>query len=157
MAASVEAQISLIKLEFSSCLFADSLMNLLRMFHYAISIIASASSSSEYSWSESRLKSSDLNSSRLRVLKCLLNDRNSRSVGFVSKKGKNMARKSNISASIPDDRYTVSNGSGYAVLIFWNEYAILDRKLDTPYLMEVDTSYSTVDQNSVVKINNLNA
>ncbi|GJX12390.1 hypothetical protein Tco_0204148 [Tanacetum coccineum] len=29
--ASVEAQISLIKLEFSSCLFADSLMNLLRV------------------------------------------------------------------------------------------------------------------------------
>ncbi|GJU60941.1 hypothetical protein Tco_1238707, partial [Tanacetum coccineum] len=31
MAASVEARISLIKLEFSSCLFADSLMNLLRV------------------------------------------------------------------------------------------------------------------------------
>ncbi|GKE54584.1 hypothetical protein Tco_1489740, partial [Tanacetum coccineum] len=31
MAASVEAQISLIKLEFSSCLFADSLMNLLKV------------------------------------------------------------------------------------------------------------------------------
>ncbi|GJT21972.1 hypothetical protein Tco_0891909 [Tanacetum coccineum] len=30
MAASVEAQISLIKLEFSSCLFADSPINLLR-------------------------------------------------------------------------------------------------------------------------------
>ncbi|GKC48885.1 hypothetical protein Tco_1071630 [Tanacetum coccineum] len=31
MATSIEAQISLIKLEFSSCLFADSLMNLLRV------------------------------------------------------------------------------------------------------------------------------
>ncbi|GJV71060.1 hypothetical protein Tco_1491055 [Tanacetum coccineum] len=31
MAASVEARISLIKLEFSSCLFVDSLMNLLRV------------------------------------------------------------------------------------------------------------------------------
>ncbi|GKG02799.1 hypothetical protein Tco_0310435, partial [Tanacetum coccineum] len=31
MAAAVEARISLIKLEFSSCLFADSLMNLLRV------------------------------------------------------------------------------------------------------------------------------
>ncbi|GKE92905.1 hypothetical protein Tco_1574000 [Tanacetum coccineum] len=31
MAASAEARISLIKLEFSSCLFADSLMNLLRV------------------------------------------------------------------------------------------------------------------------------
>ncbi|GKG43071.1 hypothetical protein Tco_0479755, partial [Tanacetum coccineum] len=50
-----------------------------------------------------------------------------------------MARKSNISASVPDDRYAVSNGSGYAVL---------DRELDTPYPMEVDTPYSTVDQNN---------
>ncbi|GJS06727.1 hypothetical protein Tco_0363523, partial [Tanacetum coccineum] len=31
MAASVKARISLIKLEFSSCLFADSLINLLRV------------------------------------------------------------------------------------------------------------------------------
>ncbi|GKD89871.1 hypothetical protein Tco_1365378 [Tanacetum coccineum] len=48
-----------------------------------------------------------------------------------------------------DDRYAVSNGSGYAVLISWDEYAVLDRELDTPYPMEVDTPYSTVDQNSV--------
>ncbi|GJU37625.1 hypothetical protein Tco_1185979 [Tanacetum coccineum] len=39
------------------------------------------------------------------------------------------------------DRYAVSNGSGYAILICWDEYAVLDRKLDTPYLMEVDTPY----------------
>ncbi|GJV72342.1 hypothetical protein Tco_1492337 [Tanacetum coccineum] len=63
-----------------------------------------------------------------------------------------MARKSNISASVPDDRYAVSNGSGYAVLICWDEYAVLDRELDTPYPMEVDTPYSTVDQNSVWKL-----
>ncbi|GJS00030.1 hypothetical protein Tco_0316538 [Tanacetum coccineum] len=44
-----------------------------------LSAIASASSSFEYSWLESRLKSGDLNSSRLRVLKCLLDDRNSHS------------------------------------------------------------------------------
>ncbi|GJS60237.1 hypothetical protein Tco_0655021, partial [Tanacetum coccineum] len=68
----------------------------------------------------------DLNSSRLRVLKCLLDDRNSRS----------------------DDRYAVSNGSGYAVLICWDDYVVLDRKLDTPYPIEVDTPYSTVDQDS---------
>ncbi|GJS52639.1 hypothetical protein Tco_0626001 [Tanacetum coccineum] len=49
------------------------------MYCSIVSTIASASSSSEYSWSESRIKSGDLNSSRLRVLKCLLNDRNSRS------------------------------------------------------------------------------
>ncbi|GKA45046.1 hypothetical protein Tco_0737842 [Tanacetum coccineum] len=42
-----------------------------------VSAIASVSSSSEYSWSESKLKSGDLNSSRLSVLKCLLDDRNS--------------------------------------------------------------------------------
>ncbi|GJZ64249.1 hypothetical protein Tco_0620670 [Tanacetum coccineum] len=41
--------------------------------------IASASSSSEYSWSENQLKSGDLNSSRLSDLKCLFDDRNSRS------------------------------------------------------------------------------
>ncbi|GJX31182.1 hypothetical protein Tco_0241037 [Tanacetum coccineum] len=97
------------------------------MYCSIVSVIASASSYSEYSWSESRLNSSDLNSSRLIVLKCLLDDRNSHS------------------ASVLDDRYAVSNGSGYAVLICWDEYAVLDRKLDTPYPMEVDTPYSTVD------------
>ncbi|GKC71267.1 hypothetical protein Tco_1117150 [Tanacetum coccineum] len=97
---------------------------------------SSSSSSSEYSSSESRLKSEDLNSSRLRVLKCLLDDQNSRSV------------------SVPDNRYAVSNGSGYAVLISWTEYAVLDRELDTSYPVEVDTPYSTVDQNSVFKKNN---
>ncbi|GJX66298.1 hypothetical protein Tco_0300641 [Tanacetum coccineum] len=45
------------------------------------------------------------------------------------------------------DRYAVSNGSGYAELICWDKYAILDRELDTSYQMEVDTPYSTVDQN----------
>ncbi|GJZ82670.1 hypothetical protein Tco_0647843 [Tanacetum coccineum] len=47
-----------------------------------------------------------------------------------------------------DDRYAVSNRSGYAVLICWDEYVVLDRKLDTPYPMEVDTSYSAIDHNS---------
>ncbi|GKF43080.1 hypothetical protein Tco_0129632 [Tanacetum coccineum] len=99
------------------------------MYCSIVSVIAFASSSSEYSWSESRLKSGDLNSSRLRVLKCLLDDHNSRS----------------------DDQYVVSNGSGYAILICWDEYAVLDRKLDTPYPVEVDTPYSAIDQNSVFK------
>ncbi|GKC60582.1 hypothetical protein Tco_1088180 [Tanacetum coccineum] len=100
-----EARISLIKLEFSSCLFADSLMNLLKVHQIVYSklligfsllllagnlwcsgvlcivlfAIVFASSSSEYSWSENRLKSGDLNSSRLNVLKCLQDDQNSRS------------------------------------------------------------------------------
>ncbi|GJS26254.1 retrovirus-related pol polyprotein from transposon TNT 1-94 [Tanacetum coccineum] len=91
------------------------------MYCSIVSAIASSSSSSEYSWSESRLKSGDLNSSRLRVLKCLLDDRNSHSV------------------SVPDNQYAVSNGSGYAVLISWIEHTVLDRELDTPYPMEVDT------------------
>ncbi|GKE98802.1 hypothetical protein Tco_0022153 [Tanacetum coccineum] len=73
------------------------------MYCYIISAIASASSSSKYSWSET----------------------------FV-----------------PDDRYAVSNGSGYVVLIYWDEYVVLDRELDTLYPMEVDTPYSTVDQTS---------
>ncbi|GKA09935.1 hypothetical protein Tco_0689368 [Tanacetum coccineum] len=47
------------------------------MYCSIVSAIASASSSSEYSWSESRLKSGDLNLLRLRVLKCLLEDQNS--------------------------------------------------------------------------------
>ncbi|GJS19951.1 hypothetical protein Tco_0448583 [Tanacetum coccineum] len=55
-----------------------------------------------------------------------------------------------ISASCnTDDRYFVSNGSGYAVLISLKEYAVLDRRLDTPYPMEVDTPYSVIDQNSI--------
>ncbi|GJX58920.1 hypothetical protein Tco_0290310 [Tanacetum coccineum] len=76
------------------------------MYCSIVSTIASASSSSEYSWSESRLKSGDLNLSRLRVLKCLnLDDRNSRS-RFVLKEGrKDFARKSINSVSVPDDRY----------------------------------------------------
>ncbi|GJT16128.1 hypothetical protein Tco_0874834 [Tanacetum coccineum] len=41
--------------------------------------------------------------------------------------------------TVPDDRYAVSNGSGYAVLISWDGYAVLDRKLDTPYPMDVNT------------------
>ncbi|GJY78546.1 hypothetical protein Tco_0484347 [Tanacetum coccineum] len=98
------------------------------MYCSMVSAIASASSSFEYSWSESRLKSGDLNLSRLRVLKCLLDNRNSRS----------------------DDRYVVSNRSGYAVLISLNEYVVLDRKLDTPYPMEVDTLYLAINQNNVM-------
>ncbi|GJV92104.1 hypothetical protein Tco_1539917 [Tanacetum coccineum] len=47
-----------------------------------------------------------------------------------------------------DDQYAISNGGGYGILISWDEYTILDRELDTPYPMEVDTPYSTVDQNS---------
>ncbi|GKB08764.1 hypothetical protein Tco_0837076 [Tanacetum coccineum] len=111
------------------------------MYYFMVSAIASASSSSECSWSESRLKLGDLNSSRLRVLKCLLDDRNSRLENLES-------------AFVPDDRYAISNGSGYAILISLNEYVVLDRKLDTPYTMEVDTSYSDINQNNVLKKNN---
>ncbi|GJV00664.1 hypothetical protein Tco_1329934 [Tanacetum coccineum] len=41
--------------------------------------------------------------------------------------------------TVSDDQYAVFNGPGYAVLIFFNEYVVLDRKLDTPYPMEMDT------------------
>ncbi|GKC25962.1 putative reverse transcriptase domain-containing protein [Tanacetum coccineum] len=51
-----------------------------------------------------------------------------------------------------DDRYAVSNGSGYAVLISLNEYIVLDRKLDTPNPMEVDTPYLAIDQNSGLEV-----
>ncbi|GJS13944.1 hypothetical protein Tco_0408416 [Tanacetum coccineum] len=33
-----------------------------------------------------------------------------------------------------------------------NEYAVLDRELDTPYPMEVDTPYSDFDQNSGLEV-----
>ncbi|GJS17768.1 hypothetical protein Tco_0412240, partial [Tanacetum coccineum] len=49
---------------------------------------------------------------------------------------------------IVHDRYVICNRSGYAVLISLNEYVVLDRKLDTPYPMEVDTPYSAIDQNN---------
>ncbi|GKE00286.1 hypothetical protein Tco_1388269 [Tanacetum coccineum] len=77
------------------------------------------------------------------------------SAGFALKKDrKKLARKSNrktkIPVSVPDDRYVVSNGSGYAVLISLNEYVVLVRKFDKPYPMEVDTPYSVIDQNNVL-------
>ncbi|GJS23571.1 hypothetical protein Tco_0452203 [Tanacetum coccineum] len=102
------------------------------MYCSIVSTIVFATSSSDYSWSESKLKSGNLNSSRLSVLKCLLDDRNSRSILY--------------------DRYAVSNGSGYAVLISLNEYVVLVRKFDTPYPMEVDTPYSAIDQNSDLEV-----
>ncbi|GJV03381.1 hypothetical protein Tco_1336950 [Tanacetum coccineum] len=49
------------------------------MYCFIVSAIVSATSSSEYSWSKNELKSGNLNSSRLSVLKCLLDDQNSRS------------------------------------------------------------------------------
>ncbi|GJR00936.1 hypothetical protein Tco_0523920 [Tanacetum coccineum] len=55
------------------------------------------------------------------------------------------------SVTISDSQYAVFNGTEYAVLIFLNEYAVLDRKLDTPYPMEVDTPYRFIDQNSGLK------
>ncbi|GKA33609.1 hypothetical protein Tco_0720038 [Tanacetum coccineum] len=51
--------------------------------------------------------------------------------------------------TVSDSQYVVFNGTEYAVLIFLNEYAVLDRKLDTPYPMEVDTPYRFIDQNSL--------
>ncbi|GKC14501.1 hypothetical protein Tco_1011283 [Tanacetum coccineum] len=49
------------------------------MYFSMVSAIASASSSSEYSWPDYKLNLGDLSSSRLSVLKCLLDDQNSRS------------------------------------------------------------------------------
>ncbi|GJV73559.1 hypothetical protein Tco_1493554 [Tanacetum coccineum] len=48
--------------------------------------------------------------------------------------------------TVSDNQYTVFNRSEYVVLIFLNEYAILDKKLDTSYPMEVDTPYQLVDE-----------
>nr|GEX06097.1 hypothetical protein [Tanacetum cinerariifolium] len=81
---------------------------------------------------ENRWKSGDLDSSRLGVLKCFLDDQNYRS------------------GSLKDSQYVVLNGIEYAISIFLNEYAVLDRKLDTPYPIEVDTPYLFIDKNSVL-------
>ncbi|GJV39756.1 hypothetical protein Tco_1418196 [Tanacetum coccineum] len=53
------------------------------------------------------------------------------------------------SSTVSDSQYTVFNGTEYVVLIFLNDYAILDRKLDMSYPMEVDTPYRFIDKNSV--------
>ncbi|GJT41214.1 hypothetical protein Tco_0941079 [Tanacetum coccineum] len=82
-----------------------------------VSAIASASSSSEYSWSESRLKSGDLNSSRLRVLKCLLD-------------GQNFSKISEFCPDQYDTPYSI--GMWIRRINQLNEYDVLDRKLDTP-------------------------
>ncbi|GJT34792.1 hypothetical protein Tco_0925211 [Tanacetum coccineum] len=63
----------------------------------------------------------------------------------TEKESTSFDKKTKISVFVPDDRYAVSSGSGYAVLISLNEYAVMDRKLDTPYPMEVDTPYSTIN------------
>ncbi|GJQ98295.1 hypothetical protein Tco_0009434 [Tanacetum coccineum] len=47
--------------------------------------------------------------------------------------------------TLSNSQYAVFNGTEYVVLIFLNEYAILDRKLDTPYPMEVDTPYQVLE------------
>ncbi|GKE92620.1 hypothetical protein Tco_1573715, partial [Tanacetum coccineum] len=90
--------------------------------------IVSASSSSEFSWSENKLKSDDLNSSRLNVLKCLLDDRNSRS---GSLKG-------------------VNSSFVELFVMHYLKQGINNQKLDTPYPMEVDAPYRVIDQNSVL-------
>ncbi|GKC75453.1 hypothetical protein Tco_1126227 [Tanacetum coccineum] len=98
------------------------------MYCSIVSAIASASSSSKYSWSESRLKSGDLNSSRLRVLKCLLDDRNS-----------------HLGRSIRRIQMEVDTAISNLVEV---EYAVLDRKLDTPqsqYAIELLKKHGLVE------------
>ncbi|GJT83588.1 hypothetical protein Tco_1057930 [Tanacetum coccineum] len=96
-----------------------------------VSAIVSPTSSSEYSSkSENRLNSSDLDSSRLSVLRSFLDDQNS--LGWAQLK-ENTIWKSNAkipcSVSISDIYSPLFNGSEYAILIFLNEYAVLDKKV----------------------------
>ncbi|GJZ10261.1 hypothetical protein Tco_0545020 [Tanacetum coccineum] len=111
-----------------------------------VSAIASASSSSEYSWSESRLKLGDLNSSRLRVLKCLLDDRNSHSgleVGSIQRipvldtaywgflrLGTTLDIFQNIHILFLE--YSVLSFSGYGVLSFNPMWSLVSAGTDTP-------------------------
>ncbi|GJU47863.1 hypothetical protein Tco_1217418 [Tanacetum coccineum] len=57
------------------------------------------------------------------------------------------------SVTVSDSQYVVFNGTEYVVLISLNEYAVLDRKLDTPYPIKVDTPYRVIDQNSELRDN----
>ncbi|GJT90420.1 hypothetical protein Tco_1079265 [Tanacetum coccineum] len=114
------------------------------MYCSMVSAIASASSSSEYSCSFVDRT----------PCHALPETKDKQSVGFALKKdGKFLHEKSNrktkILVTVPGNQYAVSNGSGYAVLISLDEYAVLDKKLDMPYPMEVDTPYSIDDQNSL--------
>ncbi|GKB49401.1 MAK10-like protein [Tanacetum coccineum] len=74
------------------------------------------------------------------------------SAGFALKKDRKLSKEikygESVSVTVSDAQYVVFNRSEYAVLIFLSEYAVLDRKLDTPYSMEVDTPYRVIDQNS---------
>ncbi|GJV39073.1 ATP synthase subunit delta', mitochondrial-like protein [Tanacetum coccineum] len=88
--------------------------------------IVSETFSSEYSWSENKLKSGDLNSSRVSVLKCLLDDRNSRSGSSKS-----------VNSSLVE-----------LLVVHYLKQGINNQKLDTPYPMEMDTPYRVIDQSS---------
>ncbi|GKD93007.1 hypothetical protein Tco_1372844, partial [Tanacetum coccineum] len=50
-------------------------------------------------------------------------------------------RKTKISASVPDNRYAISNGSGYPVLISLSEYDVLDRRHGYAVSSLMDTTY----------------
>ncbi|GJV43552.1 putative reverse transcriptase domain-containing protein [Tanacetum coccineum] len=47
------------------------------------------------------------------------------------------------SVTVSDSQYAIFNGSEYTISIFLNEYAVLDRKFDMPYSIEVDMPGST--------------
>ncbi|GJY32814.1 hypothetical protein Tco_0417283 [Tanacetum coccineum] len=96
------------------------------MYCSMVSAIVSATSSSEYSWSKNKLKSGDLNLPRLSVLKCFLDDRNSR---YGSLKG-------------------VNSSFVELLVMHYLKQGINNQKLDTPYPMEVDTPYRVIDQNT---------
>ncbi|GJU88732.1 hypothetical protein Tco_1301155 [Tanacetum coccineum] len=155
--ASVKARISLIKLEFSSCLFADSLMNLLRI-SAQLGRSARASPRLTPFTFPSPLDNYRATHNTTLIAVCsaiaaLFSGPLSLPVFFLTP-GPGIPLIDLIvlvSQLNPSgyDRYAVSNGSGYAVLICWDEYAVLDKEMDTPYSVELDTPYSTVDQNSV--------
>nr|GEW35638.1 hypothetical protein [Tanacetum cinerariifolium] len=75
-----------------------------------------------------------------------------RKIALLSKSRRNC--QSNSNDSFTNVTITLSNKAEDPIkgttLIFLNEYAILDRKLDTPYPMEVDTLYRVIDQNNVL-------
>ncbi|GKB15606.1 hypothetical protein Tco_0849529, partial [Tanacetum coccineum] len=104
------------------------------------------SSSSEYSWSESKLKSGDLNSSRLSVLKCLLDDRNSRlgsgsqfdtayPRGWIRRIGGFLGVFTTFdifqNIHILYLQYGVLTSSGYGVLIFFPLWSLVSAGTDT--------------------------
>nr|GEZ58223.1 hypothetical protein [Tanacetum cinerariifolium] len=108
------------------------------MYCSMVSAIVFATSFSEYSWSENKLKSCDLILSRLSVLQCLLDDRNSCS---GSSKGTTFDIFQNI--HILYLQYGVLVFSGYDVLIIFPSWSLEKPQAELKVSCYADASFQT--------------